>query len=98
MRRNLRCNFLDFAFACVGRGIRTLSPAMNHSEDRRARRFGEQRYFFYLFRKVIDAEIQLNDDRPLTCRGTLNHGNALRKSATKSLSAPVRQPNKLRKR
>ena len=71
---------------------------MDDGEDRRARRFREQRHFFYLFRKVINAEIELNDNRPLACRGTLNHGNALRKSATKSLSTPVRQPNKLRKR
>ena len=49
---------------------------MNHSEDRRARRFREQRHFFYLFR-VINAEIELNDNRPLACRRTLNHGNAL---------------------
>jgi hypothetical protein len=53
VRSNLSSHLLDFPFASISRRIRTLSPPMNLSTDRSARRLGEQTHFFKLFSNII---------------------------------------------
>ena len=91
VRCNLSRHFLNLTLAgkrcCIG----TLAPAMHDTAYRRSGRQGQQTNFFQLLSYIVVTKIKLNDDRTLTCGGSLKHVYISR--MTKVLPAENRNNN-----